>query len=325
MISQNITFREKYINNIKTIQELIAADKRLNNLMQDQNYISFNFVKVTNFLDVLNYICPEEASKNSSPFIKKSITIQKEVYSHFKNVARKYSGKDQHKEYLDALLSKYEQLKVSKFFIQSNINKYNTFYFLNNDTLKELLEKQTLSNELLIESIKTLNKENKKNQTMPIFTKIMNSFRLAQYNDKFIDELTYERSDIYKINQHEQEIKLLKNILFLRDKLNTSIIEHNLISSYKRDLNKILKLNYNNSIDEYISGEIKPYFSKFESNIIRNKIALYNFKYKLQSNQKEWIDFCNKLNYAQKNNLEAQVEGDTIIIYAQNGRIFMIL
>lgn len=287
--------------------------------------MSFNFVKVKNFLDLLNYICPENTSVNSSPFIKKSISIQKEVFSHFKKVAKEYNGKGQHSEYLDALLSKYYQIKTNKFYIQSKPNKYTSFYFLNDITFKELIEKQTINNELFIESLKTLKKEKKKNNTMIIFMQIMESFRFAQYHDKYINDNVYIKSDIFKIDRHDKEIKLIKNILFLRDKLKKSKIKHNSIASYKRECNKILKSKYNNSIENYIKHEIKPYFSPIKSHSLRDRIAIINFKYRLSSNHQEWQEFSNKINYLQKNNLIWKEKNGKIHIYDENDKKFLIL
>jgi len=325
---EQITFQKKYLNNLDVVKELIACDQRLKNLTHDDNFNKLNHIKFSTFYDILNFIFPYNicVNDNNSIYIKKKLSIQKEVYNQFKISARTYTGLTQTKEYLNLLLIKYYHLRDDGYFITLNHPHYKELYFLNATTYHEFITTQYFTDSFLLEALQNLYKEYTQNKTINIFSQVMSAYTNVLYEEGFITKKQLEENLFFSKNKLLVEYEFIESILFLRYKLKKSNIEHNKIARIKAKHNKLLKEKYDNNIIKYIENKITfHYQNNDQDHPIYNKIALINFKNRLIMNNEEWNKFSNLITYIKNNNYTCQMVNNDLYIFDEEGDIFEIL
>lgn len=297
MRQEQITIKKRYKNNHDIIRELIACDQRLQNLLEDNHYKSFPISNKTTILDILKYINCNEAQSIESENISIYLSVQSDVYNYFKISAKKYTGYTQTVTYLNELLDNYyHMIDADNYFRILETHQLRSFYFLNDTTLKELIHTEYISSDFFISVLLDLKKELKENNTVNIFMKIMTMYQHMLYQEGQLSKDEFQNTNFF-YNKLSIEIDFIEKILFLRYKY--KFIPKSKFNKIKRlhdKYNKELKKNYKNNIDDFIEKEIKKYYDLSTlNNPVMNRLKLINFKKRLSLQNKEFVEFSNKL------------------------------
>lgn len=290
-----VRIKKTHSNKEEVIAELIQAEARLNVALSDASSKSLFKNIHNNLLDILNYIECDEPYCEDSEYIDKFIRIHETSYPQFKKTIEEKQLNM--KDYLELLLNKYYQLDTNFNFLTLQLQEGNTFYFLNENTIKVFLYKNYFTSEFLLLALKILKADERSNSTLNIYFKIMQMYILKLKENGSINEQEYNLYlEGFKTSKINNEIDFLEKIIFLRHKLGTEIFNNKNRSRIFKDLYKKYNSRYHQDTEQFIRNEIHQYLEESEYvNHDYDVFSLGNFKKRLHTSQLEFHKYTDNL------------------------------